>query len=202
MTRVSGKRYQGSRAEPEQDDRDRPRSQGSGGERRHSSSPRLRDLDRLDVDDGRFDGQRGRPPARRQSRALRDEPPPYVPQRGRGHTLDQSFKCGHCKRFIGPLPSGGHNRNHCPVCLYSRHVDDLRSGDRASTCKSLMEPIGAFQRPNGEHVVVHRCLGCEFERFNRIAADDDFDLILALPVVPARSAKPAGAFGGFTPLVQ
>lgn len=52
-----------------------------------------------------------------------------------------------------------------------------------------MAPIGAFQRPNGEHCIVHRCLGCSFERFNRIAADDDFDLVLALPVVPPRSAK-------------
>ncbi len=49
-----------------------------------------------------------------------------------------------------------------------------------------MAPIGAFQRPNGEHVVVHRCAVCGLERFNRIAADDDFDLVLALPVVPAR----------------
>jgi hypothetical protein len=52
-----------------------------------------------------------------------------------------------------------------------------------------MEPIGAFQRPNGEHVLVHRCLGCGFERFNRIAADDNFDLVLSLPELPARSAR-------------
>ena len=119
-----------------------------------------------------------------------DEIPARYPGRGKGHTLDQSFKCGHCNRFIGPLPSGGHHRNHCPLCLYSRHVDDRRSGDRASACGSLMQPIGAFQRPNGEHVIVHRCLGCGFERFNRIAADDDFDLVLALPVLPPRSARP------------
>jgi hypothetical protein len=50
-----------------------------------------------------------------------------------------------------------------------------------------MAPIGAFTRPKGEHVIVHRCLGCGFERYCRIAADDDFDLVLALPVVEARS---------------
>ena len=49
-----------------------------------------------------------------------------------------------------------------------------------------MEPIGSFQRRNGEHVLVHRCLGCGFERFNRIAADDDFELVLSLPVLPSR----------------
>ena len=100
---------------------------------------------------------------------------------------DESFKCKHCRRFIGALPSGGHHRNHCPFCLYSLHVDDRRAGDRQSICKSRMQPIGSFQRRNGEHVLVHRCLGCSFERFNRIAADDDFELVLALPILPPRA---------------
>ena len=52
-----------------------------------------------------------------------------------------------------------------------------------------MEPIGSFQRPNGEYVLVHRCLGCDMERFNRIAADDDFDLVLALPTLPPRTGR-------------
>ncbi|MGO8948115.1 MAG: RNHCP domain-containing protein [Ktedonobacterales bacterium] len=106
----------------------------------------------------------------------------YQPERG--------FKCGHCKQFIGSLPSGGHHRNHCPACLYSRHVDGEHSGDRTSSCRALMEPIGAFVRPSGEHVLVHRCLGCGFERFNRIAADDNFELVLSLPELPPRSARP------------
>lgn len=108
---------------------------------------------------------------------------------------DQSFTCVHCGRFVGPLPSGGHNRNHCPYCLYSRHVDAERSGDRASGCLGPMAPIGAFQRPNGEHVLVHRCERCGFERFNRIQADDDFDLVLSLPVVPPRSAQRTDGLG-------
>ena len=58
-----------------------------------------------------------------------------------------------------------------------------------STCGCRMEPIGSFQRPNGEYVLVHRCLGCDIERFNRIAADDDFDLVLALPTLPARTSR-------------
>ena len=58
-----------------------------------------------------------------------------------------------------------------------------------STCGCRMEPIGRFQRPNEEYVIIHRCLGCGFERFNRIAADDDFDLVLVLPVLPARTGR-------------
>jgi len=52
-----------------------------------------------------------------------------------------------------------------------------------------MAPIGVFTRRNGEYVIVHRCLSCRFERHNRIAADDYFDLVLELPVVPERSAR-------------
>ena len=126
----------------------------------------------------------GRRDRRRDHRAGRNTPPGPRP-------AEQSFTCGHCQRFVGPLPSGGHHRNHCPYCLYSRHVDAVKSGDRLSGCGGMMAPIGAFQRPNGEHVIVHHCERCGFERFNRVQADDDFDLVLSLPVVPPRSAKPA-----------
>ena len=52
-----------------------------------------------------------------------------------------------------------------------------------------MQPVGHFQRPNGEYVIVHRCHGCDFERFNRIAADDDFDLVLSLPAQLPRTSR-------------
>ena len=58
-----------------------------------------------------------------------------------------------------------------------------------STCGSLMEPIGRFQRLKGEYVIVHRCLGCGFERFNRIGADDDFERVLALPELAPRTKQ-------------
>jgi len=95
----------------------------------------------------------------------------------------QTFRCRHCKIVVGPIPFGGKHRNHCPYCLHSRHVDDRIPGDRASRCGFLMAPISAFTRVKGEHAVVHRCLGCGVERHNRIAADDDFTLVLALSVV-------------------
>jgi hypothetical protein len=51
-----------------------------------------------------------------------------------------------------------------------------------------MQPIGSFQRPNGEYAIVHRCMDCGLERINRIAADDDFDLVLSLPELPPRTS--------------
>ena len=58
-----------------------------------------------------------------------------------------------------------------------------------SSCRSVMQPVGSFQRPNGEYAIVHRCLGCGFERFNRIAADDDFELVVSLPEVPPLTSR-------------
>ncbi len=54
-----------------------------------------------------------------------------------------------------------------------------------------MEPAGSFQRHNGEHVLVHRCLTSGQERFNRLAADDDFELVLTLPSLPPRTSHEA-----------
>lgn len=93
---------------------------------------------------------------------------------------DQEFRCRHCHTFVGVVPTGGRHRNHCPVCLYSRHVDERVPGDRLSACGGSMAPIGMFVRSSGEHAVVHRCLSCGIERHNRIAADDDFALVLRL----------------------
>jgi hypothetical protein len=52
-----------------------------------------------------------------------------------------------------------------------------------------MAPIGTFHRPKGEQVVLHRCLGCGVERYNRVAADDNPLTCLRLPLVPPRSAR-------------
>lgn len=101
------------------------------------------------------------------------------------------FRCRHCRMFVGVLPSGGRHRNHCPFCLYSRHVDGRRPGDRAAICGGSMTPMGAFTRRNGEHAIVHRCIDCGFERYNRIAADDDFVLVLKLPALEQRANRRA-----------
>lgn len=105
-------------------------------------------------------------------------------------TTSEPFKCRHCRAFIGMPPTGGSQRNHCPMCLYSLHVDLKTPGDRASDCRSLMEPVGSFYRLNLEQVVVHRCLGCGFQRYNRIAADDNPVLLASLPIVdpPAQAS--------------
>jgi RNHCP domain-containing protein len=82
-----------------------------------------------------------------------------------------------------PPHTGGGYRNHCPRCLYSRHVDE-RPGDRASRCGGLMAAIAIDHRPAKGYLVVHRCGTCGTVRRNRIAtgtaAPDDLDTVIAL----------------------
>lgn len=104
---------------------------------------------------------------------------------------DQAFRCVQCKQFIGAPISGGRHRNHCPNCLWSRHVDDRTPGDRKSDCHAAMEPIGKIIRRNGEQVLLHRCRGCGKDDPNRIAADDNPLLLMRLSLLanPAEAAS-------------
>ncbi len=119
-----------------------------------------------------------------------DQQSPQTKQRrGAGRaarTGTEEFRCRHCRAMVGPTVSGGRHRNHCPLCLYSRHVDRQRPGDRASDCGSIMVPIARFDRPTGEPVIIHRCSGCGVERHNRLAADDNLLTLARLPLVPPR----------------
>jgi hypothetical protein len=117
---------------------------------------------------------RNRSRAERRSKSLKKlaEPEREPARRLRKPDGSETFRCRHCRNMVGPTLSGGRHRNHCPICLYSLHVDGKTPGDRASECRSLMAPIGLYTRPGGEQAIVHRCLGCGFVRHNRVAADD------------------------------
>lgn len=93
------------------------------------------------------------------------------------------FICGHCHKSVEPIIYGGSYRNHCPFCLYSKHVDGDIPGDRSNRCQGLMEPVAVTTRRTGEYVLTHRCVKCGFERFNRIAGDDDFELITKIILI-------------------
>lgn len=92
------------------------------------------------------------------------------------------FICSHCGKKVNIRAPGTKNRNHCPHCLYSLHVDK-RVGDRRSKCGGLMEPIGKFYKDDGEEVLIHKCLECSYIRKNRIAGDDSFELVENLAVL-------------------
>ena len=94
-----------------------------------------------------------------------------------------AFICRNCGYCVPPPESGTRNRNHCPHCLWSLHVD-LRTGDRRSGCRGQMEPAGIRVLPDGEWAIIHRCVKCGFLRSNRIAGDDNEGALLALALRP------------------
>ena len=60
--------------------------------------------------------------------------------------LDEGFICENCNKEVSPLRYS--SRDHCPFCLYSKHVD-INPGDRNNTCKGLLKPIG-IEKYNGD----------------------------------------------------
>ena len=114
----------------------------------------------------------------------------YTRSNGRRDTFGD-FVCVHCHNFVSAhvMLAGVHNRNHCPYCLSSCHLDLYTAGDRLSACRARMKPIGLTLKrrskkyaryDQGELMIVHRCEDCGRIALNRIAADDDNDVIVAV----------------------
>lgn len=101
------------------------------------------------------------------------------------------FKCLNCGKGISTDSLiGTLNRNHCPFCLYSKHIDQNIPGDRKSSCQAPMEPVGLTfkhegkdkygKERQGEIMLIHRCLKDNKISINRIAGDDDPEIILKI----------------------
>ena len=99
-------------------------------------------------------------------------------------TSDNGFRCTHCQYYVitDSFITGVRNRNHCPLCLWSKHLDQFQAGDRLAVCKGNMQPIGLYIKHThkkygftqlGELMLIHVCVGCGKVSINRIAADDD-----------------------------
>jgi hypothetical protein len=99
------------------------------------------------------------------------------------------FICSHCGRAVAAMHG---NRNHCPHCLRSRHLD-VKTGDRKSGCRGTMDPVGIWVKDSGEWSILHRCRSCGFIRANRMAGDDNEMLLFAIAALPlSRLPFPAG----------
>ena len=71
--------------------------------------------------------------------------------------IDEEFVCENCGRVVPKL--GYTCRNHCPYCLYSKHLD-INPGDRAETCHGILEPIGLEISPKKGYVIIFKCKKC------------------------------------------
>ncbi len=101
-----------------------------------------------------------------------------------------SFRCLTCHAIISNTSVGTKHRNHCQLCLWSKHLDLKTPGDRKSYCGARMEPIGlTFKniktnpftgKVRAELMIVHLCLHCGKISCNRIAGDDNAYIITCL----------------------
>jgi DNA-directed RNA polymerase subunit M/transcription elongation factor TFIIS len=70
--------------------------------------------------------------------------------------LDEDFVCEYCHSEVSPLIYS--SRDHCPICLYSKHVD-INPGDRKNNCKGLLKPIG-IEKFRDTYKILYKCEKC------------------------------------------
>lgn len=88
--------------------------------------------------------------------------------------IDEEFICENCGKRVPKL--GYSCRNHCPHCLNSKHVD-INPGDREETCHGLLKPIDIEINSKKGYVIVFKCIKCGQIRKNKVAEDDNMELI-------------------------
>ena len=88
----------------------------------------------------------------------------------------EDFTCFNC----GDCVTGTGYTNHCPSCLWSRHVD-INPGDRANPCLGLMKPIGVEQGSTNK--IIHKCLKCGKTGKNKTAKNDSEEALAATALV-------------------
>jgi len=92
----------------------------------------------------------------------------------------EDFVCEHC----GERVVGDGYTDHCPKCLWGKHVDKEIPGDRASDCRGMMEPIRAqFKMANLKFKIKYKCQKCNhtFEIWN--AKEDSREELLKLAMI-------------------
>ena len=92
--------------------------------------------------------------------------------------IDESFVCENCNKNVQKLNYTA--RDHCPYCLYSKHVD-INPGDRSNKCKGLLKPIG-IEKFKDTYKIVYKCEKCNQIHRNISAVDDDINIIIDLSV--------------------
>lgn len=93
----------------------------------------------------------------------------------------EDFTCEVCGAFV----KGNGRTNHCPVCLWSKHVD-VTPGDRASDCGGMMKPVGVEVKRGEIDRVIHVCQKCGFHRPGPVTPEDDREKLIQISVADPR----------------
>jgi len=91
----------------------------------------------------------------------------------------EDFVCEHCSFEV----VGDGFTNHCPKCLWSKHVD-IFPGDRLEPCQGKMKPIGIKKSKKGDDQIVHECVICGYRKNNKVASGDDVDKVIEVSKIP------------------
>ena len=89
---------------------------------------------------------------------------------------DEEFICENCGKNVIKLEYT--SRDHCPYCLYSKHVD-INPGDRLNECKGLLMPVG-IEKFKNSYKIIYKCQKCNLIHRNVMASDDDYEKIIVL----------------------
>lgn len=89
---------------------------------------------------------------------------------------DEPFICENCHKKVEKLNYT--SRDHCPYCLYSKHVD-INPGDRENNCQGLLQPI-SIEKFKSTYKIIYKCQKCNQLHKNIIANDDNYDKIIEL----------------------
>jgi hypothetical protein len=86
----------------------------------------------------------------------------------------EDFTCDKCLASV----KGTGYTNHCPSCLWSKHVD-INPGDRSAVCEGLMEPV-LVETEKQDTILTHKCIMCGHTKRNRTSKDDSIEALLAV----------------------
>lgn len=90
----------------------------------------------------------------------------------------ENFTCAHC----GAEVLGNGYTNHCPKCLWSKHVDN-NPGDRQSSCGGMMRPI-SIEQSGDKFTITHKCEKCGKTIKQHSAENDDIETIISISSNP------------------
>ena len=94
----------------------------------------------------------------------------------RFNMVDENFICEYCGKEVAKLNYT--ERDHCPYCLYSKHVD-INPGDRKNECCGLLEPMD-IEKFKDTYKIIYKCQKCGKDHKNVMAVDDNFNKILEI----------------------
>jgi len=98
--------------------------------------------------------------------------------------IKENFTCDNCNHQV----IGTGYTNHCPNCLYSKHVDQNIPGDRSSSCQALMKPITS-QLKSDQFIITHQCLKCQKTIKNKAFKNDNQKKLISLSRFPIKTKK-------------